>query len=85
MGLMESQVSQVLCDLVARVEAGATAEYYIVLTVDAQTGHYGSYGPFAPIEAASVAGRLRSDLDQSDLEDVQVRLVPCMLSLPGKD
>jgi len=82
---MSLQAGRALCALIARVEAGATSEYYIVLTVDAQTGYYGSYGPFAPIEAASVAGRLRSDLDQSDLADVQVRLVPCMLPLPGKD
>ena len=82
---MSLQAGRALCALIARVEAGATAEYYIVLTVDAQTGYYGSYGPFAPIEAASVAGCLRSDLDQSDLADVQVRLVPCMLSLPWKD
>ncbi|GLZ53395.1 hypothetical protein Acsp07_30120 [Actinomycetospora sp. NBRC 106378] len=53
-----------------------TADRFVVVAFDPQTGEVDSYGPYDARAAAAELSRRRTAFDEGDLEDVVVVVVP---------
>jgi hypothetical protein len=53
-----------------------TAERFVVIAFDPQTGELDSYGPYDARTAAAERSRRRAAFDDGDLEDVMVVVAP---------
>ena len=73
----EQAAHERLLDLIAQSMVLSESDRYIVLTFDPECGERQAYGPLSAVEAMAKADADRRCLDEDELKNVEVYIVPC--------
>jgi hypothetical protein len=70
--------------LVERLAQLNSCDSYVIVTIDPEFDEIDAQGPLNGLEAVFAAHELRRELDESDLGDIQIRIVRLHLTEPAR-